>query len=93
MCIKNLLFISHRIVHVPRETLSGLLHIRGIFDVITAWQQGVWSIMAGIFKIRVIKQYKCWKFWQEDKMYCVMKGLQNFKHSSYTFYDQQQLQD
>ena len=24
----------------------------GIF-VITAWQQGVWSIMAGIFKIRV----------------------------------------
>ena len=48
-----MLFISHRIVHLPRETLSGLLHIRGIFDVITAWQQGVWSIMAGIFKIRV----------------------------------------
>ena len=24
------------------------------------------------------KQYKCWKFWQEDKMYCVTKGLQNF---------------
>ena len=23
------------------------------------------------------KQYKCWKFWQDDKMYCVMKGLQN----------------
>ena len=41
------------------------------------------------------KQYKCWKFWQEDKMYFVMKGLQNFKHTSYiyTFYDQQQLQD
>ena len=54
ICVqRNLLFISHRIVHVPRETLSGLLHIRGIFDVITAWQQGVWSIMAGIFKIRV----------------------------------------
>ena len=50
---RNLLSISHRIVHVPRETLSGLLHIRGIFDVITAWQQGAWSIMAGIFKIRV----------------------------------------
>ena len=54
ICVqRNLLFISHRIVHVPRETLSGLLHIRGIFDVITAWQQGVWSIMADIFKIRV----------------------------------------
>ena len=56
ICVKrNLLFISHRIVHVPRETLSGLLHvhIRGIFDVITAWQQGVWSIMAGIFKIQI----------------------------------------
>ena len=54
ICVqRNLLFISHRIVHVPRETLSGLLHIRGIFDVITAWQQGVWSIMAGIFKLRV----------------------------------------
>ena len=54
ICVqRNLLFISHRIVDVPRETLSGLLHIRGIFDVITAWQQGVWSIMAGIFKIRV----------------------------------------
>ena len=54
ICVqRNLLFISHRIVHVPRETISGLLHIRGIFDVITAWQQGVWSIMAGIFKIRV----------------------------------------
>ena len=41
------------IIHVPREILSGLLHIRGTFDVITTWQQGVWSIMAGIFKIRV----------------------------------------
>ena len=50
---RNLLFISHRIIHVPRETLSGLLHIRGMFNVITAWQQGVWSIMAGIFKMRV----------------------------------------
>ena len=88
---RNLLSISHRIVHVPRETLSGLLHIRGIVDVITAWQQGVWSIMADIQNKS--KQYKCWKFWQEDKMYCVMKGLQNFKHTSYTFYDQQQLQD
>ena len=39
------------------------------------------------------KQYKCWKFWQDDKMYCVMKGLQNFKHTCYTFYDQQQVQD
>ena len=38
---------------MPRETLSGLLHIRGISDVITTWQQSVWSIMAGIFKIRV----------------------------------------
>ena len=54
ICVqRNLLFISYRILHVPRETLSGLLHIRGIFDVITASQQGVWSIMAGIFKIRV----------------------------------------
>ena len=54
ICVqRNLLFIFQRIVHVPRETLSGLLHIRRIFDVITAWQQGVWSIMAGIFKIRV----------------------------------------
>ena len=26
-------------------------------------------------------------------MYCVTMGLQNFKHTSYTFYDQQQLQD
>ena len=26
-------------------------------------------------------------------MYCVMKGLQNSKHTSYAFYDQQQLQD
>ena len=26
-------------------------------------------------------------------MYCVTKGLQNCKHTSYTFYDQQQLQD
>ena len=39
------------------------------------------------------KQYKCWKFWQEDRMYCVTKGLQNFKHTSYTCYDQEQLQD
>ena len=80
---------------MPRETLSGLLHIRGIFDVITAWQQSVWSTMAGIFKIRVpvLKQYKCWKFWQEDRMYCVMMGLQNFKHTLYTFCGQQQLQD
>ena len=31
--------------------LCGLLY-RGIFDVITAWQQGVWSIMAGISKKR-----------------------------------------
>ena len=54
ICVyRNLLFISHRIVHVPRETLSGLLHIKGIFNVITGWQQGVWSIIAGIFKIRV----------------------------------------
>ena len=54
ICVqRNLLLISHRIVHVPMETLNGLLHIRGIFDVITAWQQDVWSIMAGIFKIRV----------------------------------------
>ena len=54
ICVqRNLLFISQRIVHVPRETLSGLPHIRGMFDVITAWQLGVWSIMAGIFKIRV----------------------------------------
>ena len=28
------------------------------------------------------KQYKCWKFLQEDRMYCVTKGLQN---SKYTF--------
>ena len=90
MCIiRNLLFISHRIVHLPRETLSGLLHIRGIFDVITAWQQGVWSIMAGIFKIRV-NNTSVGNF---GKKYCVTKGLQNFKHTSYTFYDQQQLQD
>ena len=36
-------------------TLSELphVHIRGIFDVITAWQQGVLSIMAGIFKIQI----------------------------------------
>ena len=41
-------------LYMCQEKLSvGLLHIRGIFDVITAWQQGVWSIMAGIFKIRV----------------------------------------
>ena len=54
ICVqRNLSFISHRILHVPRETLSGLLHIRGISDVITTWQQSVWSIMAGIFKIRV----------------------------------------
>ena len=26
-------------------------------------------------------------------MYCVMEGLQNFKHTSYAFYDQQQIQD
>ena len=40
------------------------------------------------------KQYKCWKFWQEDEMYCcIIKGLQNFKHTSCTFYGQQQLQD
>ena len=54
ICVqRKLLFIYHRIVHVPRETLIRLLHIRGIFNVITAWQQGVWSIMAGIFKIRI----------------------------------------
>ena len=29
------------------------------------------------------KQYKCWKFWQEDRMYCVTKGLQNSKHTFY----------
>ena len=52
MCIKNLLIIFHIILDVPRETLSGLLY-RGIFDVIIAWQQGVWSIMAGISKLRV----------------------------------------
>ena len=40
------------------------------------------------------KQYKCWKFWQEDRMYCVtIKGLQNFKDTSCTFYHQQQFQD
>ena len=33
------------------------------------------------------------KFWQEYRMSCVTKGLQNFKHTSYTFYDQQQFQD
>ena len=54
MCTKKpVIHFSQNSVHVPRETLSGLLHIRGIFDVITAWQQGVWSTMAGIFKIRV----------------------------------------
>ena len=53
MCIKKPVIISHRILRLPRETLSGLLHIRRISDVITAWQQSVWSIMAGIFKIRV----------------------------------------
>ena len=77
---------------MPRETLSGLLHIRVIFDVITVWQQGVWSIMAGIFKIRV-NNTNVGNFGQEDKMYCVTKGLQNFEHTSYTFCDQQQLQD
>ena len=46
MCVqRNLLIISHRIVRVSKETLSGLLY-RGVFDVIAAWQQGVWSIMA-----------------------------------------------
>ena len=52
MCIKKPVIHSHKSVHLPRETLSGLLS-RGIFDVITAWQQGVWSYMAGIFKISV----------------------------------------
>ena len=45
------LFHLHTIVHMSRETLSGLLY-RGIF-VIKAWKQGVWSIVADIFKIRV----------------------------------------
>ena len=35
MCIKKPGNLSHRIVHVPREALSGLRY-RGIFDVITA---------------------------------------------------------
>ena len=83
ICVqRNLLFISHRIVHVPREALSGLLHIRGIFDVITARCLEY----NGRHIQNKSEQYKCWKFWQEDKMYCVTK---DFKHTSYTFYDQQ----
>ena len=62
---RNLLSISHIIVHVPRETLSGLLHIRGIFDVITAWQQGVWSIMADIQNKS--KQYNVGNFGKKIK--------------------------
>ena len=72
------------IIHVPREILSGLLHIRGTFDVITCLEYNGRHIQ------NKSKQYQCWKFWEEDRMYCVTKGLQNFKH---TFYDQQQLQD
>ena len=40
-------------LYMCEEKLSVGFYISGIFDVITARQQGVWSIMAGIFKIRV----------------------------------------
>ena len=93
ICVqRNLLFISHRIVHVPRETLSWA----------STYQRNLrchHSMAARCLEYNgrhiqnKSKQYKCWKFWQKDKMYCVMKGLQNFKHTSYIFYDQQQLQD
>ena len=39
-------------LYMCQEKLSVGFYISEIFDVITAWQQGVWSIMAGIFKIR-----------------------------------------
>ena len=53
MCIKKpVVHFSQNCTRAKRNS-HWVLHIRGIFDVIIAWQQGVWSIMAGIFKIRV----------------------------------------
>ena len=51
--------------------------------------------MAGIFKIQIrVNNTNVGNFGKRIKCTeCVMKGLQNFKHTSYTFYDQQQLQD
>ena len=51
MCIKKpVIHFSQNCTYAKRNSQW---NIRGIFDVITAWEQGVWSIMAGIFKIRV----------------------------------------
>ena len=53
MCIKTPVTHFSQNSICSKRALSGLLHIRGIPDVIITWQQSVWSIMAGIFKIRV----------------------------------------
>ena len=55
MCIKKrVIHFSHNCTCAKRNSQwASTYSIREIFDVITAWQQGVWSIMAGIFKIRV----------------------------------------
>ena len=50
---KPVIHFSQNCTCAKRNSQWASIHIRGIFDVITAWQQGVWSIMAGIFKIRV----------------------------------------
>ena len=74
MCIKKSFYhFSQNCTCVNRNSQWAS---RGIFDVITALQQGVWSIMVGISKIRV--NNKCWKFWQEDRMYCATRVCKIF---------------
>ena len=52
MRVKKPVYHFSRNCTCAKRNSLGLLHGR-IFDVITAWQQGVWSIMAGISKIKV----------------------------------------
>ena len=51
MCIKK--DVTHFLQNCTCVKRNPQWASRGIFDVITAWQQGVWSTMAGISKIRV----------------------------------------
>ena len=85
------MFIKKPVIHFLQNctcALSGLLHIRGIFRCHHSMAARCLEYN-GRHVQNKSKQYKCWEFWQEDRMYCVTKGLQNFKHTSYTFYDQQ----
>ena len=54
MCIKkSVIHFSHNSTCAKRNSQWASTYQRNVSDVITTWQQSVWSIMAGIFKIRV----------------------------------------